>query len=317
MKKLIAIVGGVAVLALAACGKGSSDGSQQPSQAAPASAPAVTETQPAPQNHNYAMVDNGTYGYERALNEDDIKQGKAAKSLLMMRYVGSKNGTYVILILGQDADNPSSIDRVSCQAPCKYAKSETMVGDEIVRTETLPANPDSIMGAMLEDAVNGQLTPYGQQSSSITMPQQAPTPSAPAPQQPAQQAPTLQAQAPQAVSLQTAPQAETQGQTPSTANSAASDQTYQTSFDCSKARTLTEYLICHDPDLAASDRELGDLYQQAKTAATDQAAFSDRVRKQWNYREKTCHDKPCLAAWYAYQKGVLTRIAQTGDVNAQ
>ncbi|WP_246327030.1 lysozyme inhibitor LprI family protein [Burkholderia guangdongensis] len=97
----------------------------------------------------------------------------------------------------------------------------------------------------------------------------------------------------------------------------ASGQTYQTSFDCAQAHTLTEYLICHDPDLAASDRELGGIYQQAKAAVTDKAAFAERARKQWNYREKNCRDKPCLAAWYAYQKGVLTKIAQTGDVNAQ
>ncbi|WP_074773441.1 lysozyme inhibitor LprI family protein [Paraburkholderia fungorum] len=268
------------------------------------------------------MVDNGTYGYERALNEDDIKQGKAVKSLAMMRYVGNKNGTYIILILGKDPSNSAVANRVSCQSPCKYAKSEVLMGDEVVSTETLPADPSSIMGAMLEDAVNGQLTPYGQDSDSIAMPQQAPTPPAPVTQEPVQQVSASQGSAPEIVPPPVAPQAETPSQASSTdygpASSArASDQTYQTSFDCSAARTLTEYLICHDPDLAASDRELGDIYQQAKVAATNKDAFAARVRKQWNYREKTCHDKECLVAWYAYQKDALTKIAQTGDVNVQ
>jgi uncharacterized protein len=75
-------------------------------------------------------------------------------------------------------------------------------------------------------------------------------------------------------------------------------------------------LICHDPELAASDRELASVYQQAKSAVIDKTAFTERTRKQWNYREKNCHDKECLAAWYAYQMNVLTKIAQTGDVNA-
>jgi uncharacterized protein len=80
-------------------------------------------------------------------------------------------------------------------------------------------------------------------------------------------------------------------------------------FDCSKAKSIPEYLICHDPELAASDRDLASVYQLAKVAALDKTAFAERTRKQWNYREKNCHDKECLVAWYAYQKNVLTKIA--------
>ncbi|SUA81643.1 Uncharacterized protein conserved in bacteria, putative lipoprotein [Pandoraea pnomenusa] len=93
--------------------------------------------------------------------------------------------------------------------------------------------------------------------------------------------------------------------------------TYPTSFDCTKARSIPEYLICHDPELAAADVELAGIYQQAKTAAYDKQAFADRTRKQWNYREKHCSDKQCVAAWYAYQKDILTKISQTGDVTSK
>jgi 23S rRNA G2069 N7-methylase RlmK/C1962 C5-methylase RlmI len=56
---------------------------------------------------------------------------------------------------------------------------------------------------------------------------------------------------------------------------------------------------------------------KARAAAQDQAAFSDRIRKQWNYREKNCKDKACLTSWYAYESDIMTKIAKTGDVNAK
>ncbi|SDR55275.1 hypothetical protein SAMN05443245_7645 [Paraburkholderia fungorum] len=97
----------------------------------------------------------------------------------------------------------------------------------------------------------------------------------------------------------------------------STEATYPTSFDCTKARSIPENLICHDPELAADDVELSAIYQQAKAAAYDQKAFADRTRKQWNYREKHCRDKQCVAAWYAYQIDVLTKISQTGDVTSK
>jgi len=76
-------------------------------------------------------------------------------------------------------------------------------------------------------------------------------------------------------------------------------------------------LICHDPTLAASDLGLAKTLEQARASARDQQAFADRVRKQWNYRESHCKDVSCLTAWYQYESGVLTKIVQTGDANAQ
>lgn len=93
--------------------------------------------------------------------------------------------------------------------------------------------------------------------------------------------------------------------------------TYETSFDCDKAHSIPEFLICHDPMLAADDRELAQLYQEAKTSVTDPAGLAERARKQWNYREKNCRDKRCLLSWYVYQMDVMRKIAQTGDVNAK
>nr|WP_081057633.1 hypothetical protein [Burkholderia diffusa] len=260
-----------------------------------ASLPASSTPVPAPPppSHNYAMSQDGTYGYEPALSEDDVRAGKATKALVMMRYVGLRDGSYILLLV--DEDNPNISTRITCQAPCNFAKSQTMAGDSILKTETVRVVPNSLIGAMVEDAMSGQLTPYGQRMATLNQAQQPaivapPTPSTLAPAEPG-------------------------------ANQAASDVAasplQQTSFDCAKAKSIPEFLICHDPDLAADDRDLANTYQQAKDAVIDKAAFAERTRKQWNFREKNCRDKACLTSWYAYQKRVLAKIAQTGDVNVQ
>lgn len=97
----------------------------------------------------------------------------------------------------------------------------------------------------------------------------------------------------------------------------AAGATYETSFDCGTASTLAQYLICHDSTLAESDVDLEKPLELARTSARDQQAFADRIRKQWNYRESHCKDVACLTAWYQYENNVLTKIAQTGDANAQ
>ncbi|RQZ14038.1 hypothetical protein DIE15_19160 [Burkholderia sp. Bp9031] len=311
MKKIVlaASIAAIAVAFLSGCDKGSGGAvaSSNPSAPQGSSAPTVSptstapaaQTVPAPPRHNYALNQDGTYGYEPALSEDDIRSGKAVKSLVMMRYVGLRNGTYVLLVLNDD--NPNVTSRITCQAPCNFAKSEVMAGDSVVKTETLRVVPNSMVGAMVEDAMAGQLTPYGQQVP--TMPQYSNN-----------QVPANVPSTPPAPD--TTPQAAPVQASSSTSPSGAGA-LQQTSFDCSKAKSIPEYLICHDADLAASDRDLAAVYQQAKDAVVDKSAFAERARKQWNFREKNCHDKECLVSWYAYQKRVLTKIAQTGDVTAQ
>jgi uncharacterized protein len=89
------------------------------------------------------------------------------------------------------------------------------------------------------------------------------------------------------------------------------------SFDCSKARSDAEHLICSDAELAADDVELAAIFAKARAVVVDQASFKERVRQQWNFREQNCHDRQCVARWYADQKTALSQIALTGrlDVN--
>lgn len=91
----------------------------------------------------------------------------------------------------------------------------------------------------------------------------------------------------------------------------------QTSFDCTKARSDAEHIICSDAELASDDVQLAAIYAKAKAAANDPAAFRERTRAQWNYREQQCHDRECLVRWYTDQKVALTEIAATGRLTDQ
>lgn len=82
------------------------------------------------------------------------------------------------------------------------------------------------------------------------------------------------------------------------------------SFDCSKARSTTEKLICDDEDLARQDRELGRIHSRAKQAAADPRAFQRESDAEWAQREATCTDRECLQRWYAKRRAELAAAAQ-------
>jgi uncharacterized protein len=89
-------------------------------------------------------------------------------------------------------------------------------------------------------------------------------------------------------------------------------------FQCTKGVVASiNTSICTDAQLAAADLELAAIYAKAKEAVTDQVAFKARTLEQWNYREQTCHDRECLARWYADQRTVLQPIAETGNAAAE
>lgn len=101
----------------------------------------------------------------------------------------------------------------------------------------------------------------------------------------------------------------------------ASAETITASFDCKKAHSTSEMLICGDADLAALDRDLATLYAQAKAASPDKQAFADMTRQNWNWRQRTCIDKACLVTWYADQRqrflNILNPSAQTAQEQGQ
>lgn len=80
------------------------------------------------------------------------------------------------------------------------------------------------------------------------------------------------------------------------------------SFDCAKARSTPEKMICSDAELARLDRELGRLYARAKVVATDSAAFGRQNSQEWRRREATCRDRECLLRWYANRREQLMEV---------
>jgi uncharacterized protein YecT (DUF1311 family) len=84
----------------------------------------------------------------------------------------------------------------------------------------------------------------------------------------------------------------------------------QPGFDCSKARSATEKMICSDAELARLDRELGQVYARAKNATTDRAAFQRQQDRAWRMREALCRDRTCLLRWYAQRRHQLMAVIE-------
>lgn len=74
------------------------------------------------------------------------------------------------------------------------------------------------------------------------------------------------------------------------------------SFDCAKARSAPEKLICGSADLSRRDEELAKLFAAAKAAAPDKQAFVREATDAWRRREATCKDAACVAAWMDERK---------------
>ena len=74
----------------------------------------------------------------------------------------------------------------------------------------------------------------------------------------------------------------------------------QPSFDCRKARSVSERLICSNPELAALDRGLAQHFDAVRDAIAegDRKAFAAEARKAWQVREAHCRDVACLSEWY-------------------
>lgn len=77
------------------------------------------------------------------------------------------------------------------------------------------------------------------------------------------------------------------------------------SFDCSRARSVPERIICGDAELSQLDRDLSRLHARAKNAAPDAVAFKRQNDNEWRRRESTCRDRECLLDWYGERRRQL------------
>lgn len=90
-----------------------------------------------------------TYFYASAVSEEDKKKGKAVGSVVNFRYLGEIGGVHKIASVD---DTGRALLRYECSTPCKIIK-RTFHG----QTERIPYDPQSVIGAAFEDALNGSL----------------------------------------------------------------------------------------------------------------------------------------------------------------
>lgn len=72
---------------------------------------------------------------------------------------------------------------------------------------------------------------------------------------------------------------------------------HATSFDCTKAKSYSERLICSTPDISRMDDDLKLIWDNAKASYPDKTLFKNITRSLWNERE-TCSTEQCVRDWY-------------------
>lgn len=112
---------------------------------------------PAPQ-HNYVHKEDGEYGYQPAISEEESRNGVAQKPLVLVRYFGNANDTIKLELRGGDSEAKTV---VACKGQCDVAKVTTYIGNIKGETQTIRISPQSLIGAILDDALAGELEVYG------------------------------------------------------------------------------------------------------------------------------------------------------------
>ncbi len=77
---------------------------------------------------------------------------------------------------------------------------------------------------------------------------------------------------------------------------------HSASFDCQKAKSVNEKLICQDEDLSRLDDELAVIYKNAIAKSETPKDLITNQRTAWKQREKECLSKSCLLDWFEQRK---------------
>ena len=88
------------------------------------------------------------------------------------------------------------------------------------------------------------------------------------------------------------------------------------SFNCNKASTKVEKMICADPELSEADEQLAEAYRNLRKALPkSERALLKRDQRQWlkerNVEFRTCEDPYCYA-FYLVRIEQLSPVAQAG-----
>jgi len=85
---------------------------------------------------------------------------------------------------------------------------------------------------------------------------------------------------------------------------------HSASFDCQKARSTNEFLICGDSELSQLDDQLAQQYKYAIKRSENYREIIENQKSAWRQREKDCSSKICLIDWYAQRKSYFIRNSQ-------
>ncbi len=85
--------------------------------------------------------------------------------------------------------------------------------------------------------------------------------------------------------------------------------TYAVSFDCQKAKSINERLICGDAELSKLDDAVASAYKDALRKSSNSKELIANQRDAWKYREKECSSKACLVDWYSQRHSYLSATA--------
>ncbi len=90
------------------------------------------------------------------------------------------------------------------------------------------------------------------------------------------------------------------------------------SFDCAKASTATEKLICSDTKLSALDEQLTAAYKTASETATDKSALKTQQRDWLKQKRNACTNVDCLTKTYQQRIDELNQsvVAKAENNNA-
>jgi uncharacterized protein len=86
-------------------------------------------------------------------------------------------------------------------------------------------------------------------------------------------------------------------------------------FDCNKASTFVEKVICSDSRLTSMDDQLGRLYKDALAASSNIAALKTE-QKAWLSSRNQCKDSDCIMKAYTDRisaLSVMSAPAKSGD----
>jgi len=94
----------------------------------------------------------------------------------------------------------------------------------------------------------------------------------------------------------------------------AGDLTMAASFDCTKAATKSEQLICADQQVSGADEKLAEVYRRVLEQSSDKEGLKKDQRNWIKTQRDVCPDAPCLLKAYQTRIAALEAVEPTPAV---